>query len=300
MSAHTPLALRPGAEPADEFRRLARAFAGEAVAGLDRAAADDPHGVQDARRWLKRLRGLLRLYEHPLGAAFAGCDAQVRSVGRALGPLRDAEALHETLAHLAAVVPPALAGDAARLAAALEARAGRPAPGAAAPLLAGARAAVGALAARLADASPGPIGPADLRAGLEATYRRGRRRCKQAREAPAPAVLHALRRHAGFHRQHLRLLAAAWPPALAARAGEAGRLHDLLGLDRDLAALTARIGRDPVDASGAQDLASLLAFVERHRDAARADALALARRMFAEKPAEHGRRLAAYWRAAGG
>jgi CHAD domain-containing protein len=93
------LGLRPGERAVEGLRRMAL---GQADLALELLAADNDapsrRAVHDTRKAIKRLRALLRLLEHELGAArYAREDAALRDVGRRLSGARDAAVLLATL-----------------------------------------------------------------------------------------------------------------------------------------------------------------------------------------------------------
>ena len=122
-----------GPAPADVLNDRLRALAGE-VRRTDAMVADgEPEGVHDLRVALRRTRSLLRSFR-PLMAEERRAEAErlraeARWAGGVLGPVRDAEVMHERLATLLKAQPVelVLGGVAARLAdrAREDARAGR-------------------------------------------------------------------------------------------------------------------------------------------------------------------------------
>ena len=122
-----------GPAPADVLNDRLRALAGE-VRRTDAMVADgEPEGVHDLRVALRRTRSLLRSFR-PLMAEQRRAEAErlraeARWAGGVLGPVRDAEVMHERLATLLEEQPVelVLGGVAARLGdrAREDARAGR-------------------------------------------------------------------------------------------------------------------------------------------------------------------------------
>ena len=122
-----------GPAPADVLNERLRALAGEVRRTDAMVEAGEPEGVHDLRVALRRTRSLLRSFR-PLLAEERRSEAErlrdeARWAGGVLGPVRDAEVMHERLATLleeqsAELV---LGGVAARLAdrARLDARGGR-------------------------------------------------------------------------------------------------------------------------------------------------------------------------------
>jgi CHAD domain-containing protein len=87
--------LNPREAVSAGVKRIARDELGEAIEAL---RAERGNGaVHEVRKHLKKVRALLRLVKRDLGAAFRQENARLREIGRALSPLRDAEALIEAV-----------------------------------------------------------------------------------------------------------------------------------------------------------------------------------------------------------
>jgi hypothetical protein len=149
--------------------------------------------------------------------------------------------------------------------------------------------------ARIADWSVPGEGFGVLAPGLEALYGQGREALAACGEAATAERLHEWRKRVKDHWYHMRLLAPAWPGGLDARVAELKALSDLLGNDHDLAVLRQRLSEDPgLAAAGGGALDGPLAG---RQAALQAEALALGRRLYAEKPKAFRKRLGAYWAA---
>lgn len=282
----------------EEFRRLGRALICEIERALADARAGTREGFHEARKWIKRTRGFLRLYESALGGAFEPCDEHARAAGRALGPLRDRHSLEDALRRAREIVAqarPAAPDDDADLEMLLPPQ---PVAGPALDHVSLALRAIAALKDELAAVRLVEPSIRQVRKGLQTTYRRTRRAFAAAQARPTANTLHALRRHANYHRQHMRLLIEAWPAMITMRADQGSRLHDLLGEERDLRMLLAKS-----QSSGGRDKAQRRrrrAFdihIERHCNHLHQEAMALAARLFAERPARFAERIEAYWTA---
>ena len=84
-------------------RRCAIERIEDAIAQLDRGRAHDPQGaVHEARKDVKKVRALLRLYRSGLGdATYRYENRELRDAGRALSVMRDADVLLDTIDGLA-------------------------------------------------------------------------------------------------------------------------------------------------------------------------------------------------------
>jgi CHAD domain-containing protein len=272
-------------------RRIARGRIDHALDELTGASGSTPvEAVHEARKDLKKLRGLLRLARDELGEdAYRRENEAFRDAGRALSPLRDATVVIDTLdAVCADATDETLARACTGLRQALEARA------ALAESANGADHVRRAVAADLhavgARASHWPLerdGFEPLAPGLRRVYRQGRRRMAAAEADPTAEALHEWRKRVKDHWYHLTLLRRVWPEALEPAADAAHALSERLGDDHDLAVLA--------DAAGAagEPLADAIA---RRRKRLQDEAFALGRRVYAERPAALEARIAAWWK----
>jgi CHAD domain-containing protein len=277
---------------AEEIRRVAAGRAEHALEALQDDLRDEPEAaVHTARKDLKKLRSLLRLVRPNLGdGAYDAANDELREAGRAMGGIRDADVMLETLESLANEDEELQDADsAARLRADLLDRRARAHHGAGLDRAAeDATQRVERVAGTFGD-WPGDLTEA-VGPGLVRAYRRGRKRGREAEDDPSTERLHEWRKRVKDHWYQLRLIRDAWPETLAAQADEAHRLADLLGDDHDLAILAGEV-EDATDPSG--DRADLLAAIEKRRGGLQAEAFALGARIYAEKPKAFRRRVEA-------
>jgi CHAD domain-containing protein len=129
------------------------------------------------------------------------------------------------------------------------------------------------------------------------TYSRGRRALKAAAAAPSDTALHDWRKRVKDLWYHERLLAELWPGVLKAQAHETKRLSEHLGDDHDLAELRHVLRSDHADDAFDEELVALVA---ERRAELQQEALALGRRVYADRPAALRRRLARWSAVAAG
>lgn len=241
--------------------------------------------VHEARKDLKKLRALLRMARGELGeTTFARENALLRDAGRELAAARDSDVMLETLKALD--IPAGLGWE---LRKAIQAHRALNGDGnrhsAAASVVAMLREARGRV----------PDWPLErdsfdaLEAGLERTYRRGRRDFTAVRAKPSVEGLHEWRKRVKELWYHHTLLGPLWPAVIQAVGNEAHELADGLGEDHDLAALSGWVREH----AGAEP--ELFDAVERRRSELQAEAMALGARLYADKPGAYMRRLRHLW-----
>jgi CHAD domain-containing protein len=318
--------LTPTEHPGNGLRRVAKALVADAVAQLDDPGVPADEAVHEARKDMKKLRGLLRLVRHAAPALYRAENKAFRDAAAHLSDVRDADVALETFdlvlqraqpdskpgADFApAATPPRLLDEAEptaldELRATLaefrdETRQGAD----------DVNTRVEGFRARLLDAReripdwqlPATKDPehhfALLGPGLQKTYKRGRKAMAKAYEDPSVESFHEWRKRTKYLGYHLRLLRPGWPSLLKAQQKEVKQLQSLLGDDHDLAVLgeiLTDLFKDKPTASGAYE-AQLALQREMHRQSQllRRHARRLGELLYAERPKALRRRLRAYW-----
>jgi CHAD domain-containing protein len=116
-----------------------------------------------------------------------------------------------------------------------------------------------------------------VRAGLQKTYRDGRKAFQTAESNPRDNKLHEWRKRAKDLCHHLQLLSDIWPSKVKAMADEAHELADWLGDDHDLAMLREALARDGIEA--------IHSLIDSRRKQLQAEAILLGSRLYCQKPA---------------
>ena len=129
-------------------------------------------------------------------------------------------------------------------------------------------------------------------------YKRGRAALAAVEKSPSVERLHDLRKRVKDLWYHGRLLEEAWPRVVKAQSKAAHGLSDLLGDDHDLAVLAERVERGVATDAPIDDDA-VLGLIARRRAELQAEAVPIARRLYAEPPTAFRGRLREYVRAAG-
>jgi CHAD domain-containing protein len=266
-------------DPAGSVERVRREQLEGAAESLE--GGEDPvEAIHDARKRLKKTRALLRLARPSLTrTAYRKRNRALRDAGRAMSGTRDADVLVETVDLLAARFVgqyPKTFFAGVRQPLAAHAKASRK----------GTDAGAHAEALRGLAQDAWPLRDLDtdaLAESLKRTYKRGRDAFALADRKPTTPNLHAWRKRVKDLWYQERLLEDTWPGVMKAQAKEAKKLSQLLGEDHDLAVLADRVN-DP----------QLHRMIDERRAELLADARALGRRIYAERPKAFARRARRY------
>ncbi len=266
-------------QPAESVERVRREQL-EAAAESLRRDADPVEAIHDARKRIKKTRALLRLARPGLKSKeYRRRNRELRDAGRRMSDARDADVLVETVGELAERF---VGRHPERFFTAI--RDGLVSSGEANPAEHAPR-----LLALARDEWPLRELDADALAdSITRSYTRGRRAFKRSTRDASTENLHAWRKRVKDLWYQQRLLEATWPGVVKAQAKEAKRLSKLLGSDHDLAVLADAVD-DP----------ELHVLIDERRAELLAEARALGRRVYAERPKAFARRVHRYLELAG-
>jgi len=260
--------LSPDESVTEGLRRILREEIEFAIAQLAiRTPARRDEAIHEARKSVKKLRGVVRLVKDKAG------NRALRDIGRSLSKFRDAAALVETVDALCK----ACAGD-PRLKAVASVRRElvrrAKAAGHRKEKDAAAKQASGALG-KFAEMAAGDL--AKLSPGLRKTYREGRKALARARSNPTPENLHELRKRVKDHWYHVRLLEDLDPDRYQAREKPLNDMQEWLGDDHNLFLLDEAMASDPLSFPGRNEVSALIAA---RRGKLCEDALHLGKRLY--------------------
>lgn len=284
----------------DGVQRIGREQSDKALRKLD-ALDDLESDVHEARKHCKKLRGLVRLVRPEMEDEYQRANTAFRDAARELAPMRDAHALLGTFDDMISIsevpedrfasVRSALAEDSEQASERddLSDRVER------------------ACELIVAGASRIPRWEVDdpidaIRAGVQKTYGRGRKRLADSAENGEAGDRHQWRKRVKYGWYHTRLLENAAPSIFDSLSDRMHDLSDALGDDHDLAVLTDRIGHDRDRFGDDETVEAALRLIAGWQFELQRRALSLGRRMYVEKPKHFGRRLSGYvevWRSHG-
>jgi CHAD domain-containing protein len=267
--------LKPGESVKVGVKRIAREELADAIENLQAGE------IHEARKRLKKTRALLRLMRGELGASYRADNARLREIGRKLSPVRDAEAMLESVdraaPHRAAVrkLRPVLERHKQRV----EKQADF---GVLGPKL------IEALDAVRKDVRKWPLdgGGFDvIESGVEAAYRKGRKALEKYLRTGRREDEHEWRKRVKDHWYHVRLLEDHWRDDAKDYERSLKELEDALGEDLNLALVREHAGRN----------AAVTGAIDAEQFELRDRALKVGERLYAPKPKKAMKRMRSWW-----
>jgi CHAD domain-containing protein len=274
----------------EEIRATVKYLRGKAGISRDEA-------IHEARKGIRKTRALLRLIRPDLGQFYASESARLRDAGRKLSQLRDLGALIATFDDLKKrraktlgnVSLTAIRRALARHKKHVEAERGIP------ELMHGLAASLGLTLRSVPHWPLEKDGFAALEPGLKKTFRAGNKAFGALNKHASRERFHEWRKRVKDHWYHVRLLENLWTDVMKGYEETLKELEDALGEDLNLAILRDHI----LSASGPQGerraVARVVKAIDESRKELRKRALAIGRRVYAEKPGQLTRQMGQLW-----
>jgi len=290
--------FKPGETVPDAIKRIAGEEVDLAIRQLDgQAAAKRDEAIHEARKSVKKIRGVLRLVQPEMGEIFALENALFRDIGRHLSQFRDAGAVVETFDTLRKKYRADL--NSHSLAAVRRGLMARKAQAEKqsniAEVLKNMSAALGRAASRVKTWPLSKDGFAALAPGFEDTLRRGQKAMSRARKRPRPENYHDWRKRVKEHWYHVRLLENLWDHRLTQYEKHLKDLEEDLGEDHNLVVLHDKVLAEPKFYGKPPEIRAFADIVGKYHDKLREDASSLGDEIYSEKPARFTRRLKRLW-----
>ena len=281
-------------------RRIAVEQIAKALQHLEMGEGSREDHVHEARKSMKRLRGLVRLVRFELGDEAYRCENDCfRAAAARLAGLRDAAVRLETLDKIIVFcgkrVPRSRFGPIRQWLLEERASAYRQAEE------------YGEAVAEVREdlqqardrVATWPLEGRDwtlVAAGMRRIYARGRREFGSAYRHPAAEEFHNWRKRVKYLGYHAQLLRPGWPPMMAALAEELGRLGEVLGDDHDLAVLLYKVKDEFPGSRAPSTVAAMGRRIAAWQEQLQGSARLLGQRIYAERPADFAGRMRAYFR----
>lgn len=246
---------------------------------------DRDEAIHEARKSLKKVRGVMRLVQPELGRVYQRENTVLGGIARKLSELRDASAVIEVFDGLIGKYKDSLRKDAlASIREGLE-KSKRDTEQAidASKTVQQAVAALRSARKRVKDWPVESDGFSALGPGLRERYRRGRKAMAAARKDQTPERYHEWRKRVKDHWYHIRILESAWTDVLKAREASLKDLETSLGDDHNLVVLCDKIQANPELYGEPSDLQLFQALSAQYRKELRENALSLGERLYEEK-----------------
>ncbi len=293
-----PYHLIPGERVPAGVQRIVREEIESAVGQLTgKGESDLDEAIHEARKNIKKIRGVLRLVRPQLGEVYTQANIYFRDIGHLLSEFRDAGAIVETFDALRRKYrAELLRGGLASIRRGLVARKKQ------AEQQGGIKKVLKGMAVLLRQSTNNmqawPLtadGFDALAPGLEATVRGGQKALARARKRPLPENYHDWRKRVKDHWYHVRLLEGVWDGTMP---GYERRLKDLetwLGDDHNLVVLEAKVMAEPDYYGKPSDIALFRGLIGRYHEELRRDALSMGKRIYGGKPRQFSSRMRQMW-----
>jgi len=290
--------LKSGEPVPEAMRRVVEeeiAWAIDQLSGKGDANRDV--AIHEARKSIKKIRGVLRLMRPEIDPVFAFENVRFRNLGRRLSVFRDAGAVIETFDALILKYQPEL-----RKRRLLSVRRGLVMRKQQSEIVDGVQlvmaGAIRTLRAARRRVPQWPLvhdGFAAVAPGLESTFRRGQKAFQLCRKDPTPENYHEWRKRVKDHWYHIRLLENLWTDMMQAYERTLKELETWLGEDHNLVVLREKVLSEPGYYGGRNNLKWFREFVAEYQHELRANSLSLAARIYQEKPRQFTRRMQHFW-----
>ncbi|MDP9053446.1 MAG: CHAD domain-containing protein [Acidobacteriota bacterium] len=268
--------------------------AGSHLSGAKKVSRDE--AIHEARKSIKKVRALLRLMRSELGTVFGRENSRLRDIAGKLSEFRDAFAIIATFDDLNGKYKKETGNKLQPVRAGLMKK--RNTGGKSedvALVLAEAAAALRKAAKRVKSWPLETDGYSALAPGLEAIYRAGRKALARVHKDPQPDNFHELRKRVKDHWYHVRLLENIWTDMMKPYEKSLKDLETWLGNDHNLAVLRERIVAEPGLYGKQNEIDLLLDLIDRYQKELRDQSLALADRIYEEKPRALTRHMNHLW-----
>jgi CHAD domain-containing protein len=290
--------LKQGRPVARQLSRIAAKEITAALEALGRRSKKGPWtALHSVRKHVKKARALLRLFEQDLGDDYERLNGRLRTVGRRLSPLRDADAIVATMEglrdHYPRIITPPVFRPVDRV---LQARKrGASSRPRAERLLAEASRTLRKTKASVPARIRRVAGSKTMRGGAGRGYRRARKELARVAAEPDDLRFHAWRRRVKDHWYQMRLVEGLNRRAHV-RVRQLDQLQTWLGDDHNLVVLRDAILKAPARFGDQRTVAVILGCIEKYQASLRRRALVQGRRLFADTPADFRKQIDRWFR----
>ncbi len=253
--------------------------------------------IHEARKSIKKIRGVLKLMRPELGPVYASENARLRGAGQKLSEIRDAGAIIEVFTSLLDKYKESLRPDAlTSIRRGLE-KSKRETEQAAnvEKVMQRAISTLHGAARRVKTWPLKADGFQAIAPGLEETYRRSRKAMSTAEKHPLPENYHEWRKRVKDHWYHVRLLESLWTDVMQAHEASLKNLETWLGDDHNLVVLCGKLHDEPEKYGEANDVQLCLTLAGQHQKELRENAMSLGERVYEEKPRQFTRKMSDLW-----
>jgi CHAD domain-containing protein len=295
-----PYHFKAGETIPDNIRRIVGEEVETAVKMLSGTAPGNKgEEIHEARKSIKKLRGVLRLIRADLGPAYRSENVRLRDTGRRLSEVRDAFAVIEVFDALTDRFKEQIRPESLRsIKKGLEDRQrGIESTANNSGLKRRAIAALHSVGRSAKTWSLKSDGFVTIAPGLKEIYKSGRTALALVQSDPTSENYHEFRKRVKDHWYHVRLLENIWAGPMEARESNLKDLQDWLGDDHNLVVLREIIEGDPKQYGKGDESKLLLTLVAQVQEELRRNSVSLGERLFEEKPRQFTKSMARLWSA---
>ena len=293
-----PYRLKAGESIPQNIRRIVCEeidFAVEQLNSTNSKKRDE--AVHEARKSIKKIRGILKLLRPQLGRTYREQNSRLRDLGAKLSELRDAGAIIETFDSIVEWRKNATTENVFPTIrkALLQNKKDKEQSENVIEVMASTASKLLAIKGQL-DRWPIPEkGFASLGEGLRNTYRLGRKAMRKAWKKGRPELFHEWRKRVKDHWYHVRLLESCWTEVMTARENSLHDLETWLGDDHNTVVLRGELHRQPDPYGNAQDVDIFASSAQGRQRELREQALSLGEKLYEEKSKLFINRLEGLW-----
>jgi CHAD domain-containing protein len=282
--------LKKGDSPSKDISRVVAGEFEKALNELADVSSSEADVVYEARKHIKKIRAVLRMFQNDLGKDYSRQNRRLRTLAHQLSRLRDADVTLDTMNsvrdHFARVVSPSIFADVQQgLRSRKRATAARVDPK---HLLPRVERALRQSAKETTKSVRRAAGRGSMISGIVRGYRRAKKELACVHATPDDGLFHSWRRRVKDHWYHVRLLEGLNGKA-AIRVRNLKRLETWLGDDHNLVLLRATILKRPTRFGDEKGTAVVLGCLDKYQNSLRRRALKLGDRAFAQKPRAFGK-----------
>lgn len=290
--------LKAGESVPEGVRRVVLEEIDSAIKQLSRRGVGQrDEAIHEARKSIKKIRGVLRLIRPRLGPVYREENTRLRDIGRGLSEIRDAQAIIEVFDGVVDKYKDHLQSEAlASIRQGLEKSKREMEQGTNVEhAVRAARATLRSLRGRVSQWPLESDGFQAIAAGLEGIYRRGRKAMSAARKKAKPEDFHEWRKRVKDHWYHVRLLESLWTDIMRTHEASLKELETWLGDDHNLVVLHEKLERQPQKFGEENAIQLFTTLADRHQEELRENAMSLGERIYEEKPRDFTRRMSNLW-----
>jgi CHAD domain-containing protein len=296
-SEQMPYRLKAGESVPEGLRRIVLEEIDSAVEQLARDKKDRGEAIHEARKNIKKIRGVLRLVQAELGPVYRAENSRLRDVAHQLSDIRDAEAIIEVFDGMVGKYQ-----DGLQKRALASIRRGlhesKRQTEQAVDVDKVTRRAISVLRAVRKSAPSWPLkqdGFGAIASGLKDRYRRGRKAMAVVQKNGTPENYHEWRKRVKDHWYHIRLLESLWTDVMRAHETSLKELETWLGDDHNLVVLCGKLEDDHEKYGTEKNLRVFLTLAAEYQNELRQNAISLGQRVYEERPRNFIRTMSKLW-----